>query len=165
MAWTAGDDERTDWATPPEVYAELDAEFHFDLDPCSSDDNRKCAQWFTEADDGLAQQWAPATVFMNPPYGREIKDWMYKARAEADKGATVVCLIPARLDAIWWNVTTCRSEVRNRFGRINFIGGHAAFPGPIAVVVMRPDDPRVSSPARGEWRVTLRPPILDAEAW
>ena len=22
------------WATPPHIYAELDAEFHFDFDPC-----------------------------------------------------------------------------------------------------------------------------------
>lgn len=97
MPWTAGENERTDWATPPELYAELDKEFGFELDPCSTDQSRKCARWFTPADNGLAQTWAPMVVYMNPPYGREIKDWMAKARREADKGATVVCLVPARL--------------------------------------------------------------------
>lgn len=158
MAWTAGKNERTDWGTPDWLYNELDAEFGFELDPCSSDENHKCQRWFTEKDDGLAQPWAPAVVFMNPPYGRAIKEWVKKARDEADAGATVVCLIPARLDAIWWNELTYRSEIRHRYGRVNFVGGHAAFPGPIAVVVMRPTDRSdIQPPRRGDWRVDSRP--------
>ena len=35
---------------------------------------------------------------MNPPYGRNIKHWIKKAYEESVKGATVVCLIPARTD-------------------------------------------------------------------
>ena len=33
---------------------------------------------------------------MNPPYGREIGKWIKKAYEEYEKGAIVVCLIPAR---------------------------------------------------------------------
>ena len=156
MPWTAGEQERRDWATPDWLFQELDEEFAFTLDPCASADNHKCARYFTEADDGLAQDWGNETVFMNPPYGREISAWMRKARQAADAGATVVCLVPARLDSIWWNETTHRSELRFRFGRVNFVGGHAAFPGAIAVVVMRPDDPRRRPPARGDWRRVKR---------
>jgi phage N-6-adenine-methyltransferase len=156
MPWTAGKDERQDWATPAWLFEELDAEFVFTLDPCASSGNAKCERYFTVADDGLAQDWGDETVFMNPPYGRGIADWMRKARSAADAGATVVCLVPARVDSIWWNETTHRSECRFRFGRVNFVGGHAAFPGPIAIVVMRPDDPERAAPARGSWRTIPR---------
>ena len=39
---------------------------------------------------------------MNPPEGREIKPWMRKAFESSQKGATVVCLVPARIDTMWW---------------------------------------------------------------
>ena len=31
-----------EWATPKEIYKQLDDEFHFNLDPCASDTNHKC---------------------------------------------------------------------------------------------------------------------------
>ena len=45
------------WATPQDLFDRLDAEFHFDLDPCADDENHKCEKYFTEAEDGLAQDW------------------------------------------------------------------------------------------------------------
>lgn len=71
--WAAGgagfSSATDDWATPPHVFAVLDAEFSFTLDACASADNAKCDRFFTPADNGLAQSWAPATSWMNPPYG------------------------------------------------------------------------------------------------
>ena len=49
-----------EWATPRDFYKELDAEFHFDLDPCSTHDNAKCALHYTIEDDGLTQDWGGA---------------------------------------------------------------------------------------------------------
>lgn len=49
-----GSDE---WATPQDVYQDLDREFHFDLDPCSSHDNHKCSKYYTIDDDGLSKNW------------------------------------------------------------------------------------------------------------
>lgn len=37
-------------------------------------------------------------MFCNPPYGRELPKWIKKAHDEAEKGALVVMLIPARTD-------------------------------------------------------------------
>ena len=42
-----------DWETPEDLYEKLDAEFHFTLDPCSSEKNHKCQQYYTKAQDGL----------------------------------------------------------------------------------------------------------------
>ena len=49
---------RTDeWATPAKLFADLDAEFHFDLDPCATDENHKCPDYFTKEQDGLTKNW------------------------------------------------------------------------------------------------------------
>ena len=42
-----------DWATPQDLFDALDAEFHFTLDPCSSEQNHKCDRYFTKEDNGL----------------------------------------------------------------------------------------------------------------
>ena len=91
------------WETPPEIFDPLHAEFAFTLDPCATPETAKCARYFTEADDGLAQSWAGERVFMNPPYGREIYAWTAKARSEAAGGALVVGLLPASTDLAWWH--------------------------------------------------------------
>lgn len=58
------------WATPQDFYDELNEEFHFTVDPCSSDENRKCENYFTKEQDGLSQNWG-YTVFCNLPCGGE----------------------------------------------------------------------------------------------
>ena len=46
-----------EWATPQRLFDELDAEFHFTLDPCSTHENAKCEKHYTREDDGLSKQW------------------------------------------------------------------------------------------------------------
>lgn len=46
-----------EWATPQTFFDDLDAEFHFTLDPCSTHENAKCEKHFTKEDDGLRQSW------------------------------------------------------------------------------------------------------------
>lgn len=74
-----------EWATPQPFFDALDAEFHFTLDPCATPENAKCARFFTEAIDGLAQDWGRETVFCNPPYGPALRDWVAKC-AESARG-------------------------------------------------------------------------------
>ena len=49
------------WCTPPDFFTELDREFHFELDPASTDKSAKCAKHFTPDDDGLKQDWGGGT--------------------------------------------------------------------------------------------------------
>jgi DNA N-6-adenine-methyltransferase (Dam) len=44
-----------EWATPQAFFDAVHAEFSFTLDVAAHADNAKCARYFTEADDGLAQ--------------------------------------------------------------------------------------------------------------
>ena len=48
---------RQDWATPQDLFDELNEEFHFNLDPCANAENHKCERYFTEEDNGLLQEW------------------------------------------------------------------------------------------------------------
>jgi site-specific DNA-methyltransferase (adenine-specific) len=131
-----------DWATPPEVFGPLNDEFRFTLDPCATAESAKCARYFTEADNGLTQDWGRERVFLNPPYGREIYAWTRKAREAAERGALVVGLLPASTDLAWWHEDVDgRAEVRYLRGRVRFLtGGPYRASGffPSVVVIWRP---------------------------
>lgn len=130
--------KKMDWATPQDFFDKLDAEFHFDIDVCASDENAKCAEYFTEKDDCLAKDWSGRRCFMNPPYGRTLGRFVEKARSEAEKnGALVVCLIPARTDTSYWhdNIFGHATEIRFIRGRLKFGDGKNSAPFPSAVVV------------------------------
>lgn len=73
-----------EWATPQWLFDLLNEEFRFTLDVCATEDNAKCADFYTEQDDGLSQEWY-GTVWCNPPYGRAIGAWVRKC-AESNPG-------------------------------------------------------------------------------
>ena len=56
-----------DWATPQDLFDALDAEFHFTLDPCSSEQNHKCDRYFTKEDNGLLHDWGGNLSFSTHP--------------------------------------------------------------------------------------------------
>lgn len=127
-----------EWATPRDFYKELDAEFHFDLDPCSTHDNAKCALHYTIEDDGLTQNWGGRRVFCNPPYGRKIKDWVKKCWVESRKPNTlVVLLIPARTDTAYFHdyIYKKAREIRFIRGRLHFNESKQGAPFPSMVVI------------------------------
>lgn len=128
-----------EWSTPQDFFDELDKEFNFTLDPCSTSENAKCVKYFTAEDDGLKQDWSNDVVFMNPPYGREIKHWIKKAYEEHMKGATVVCLIPSRTDTTYWHdyIFGKASDIRFLRGRLKFGDSKNSAPFPSAVIIYK----------------------------
>tara|TARA_R100000773_G_scaffold20680_1_gene18440 strand:+ start:603 stop:1112 length:510 start_codon:yes stop_codon:yes gene_type:complete len=114
--------ESNEWQTPIDFYDKLNDEFKFTLDPCASIHNYKCEKYFTIKENGLKQDWSKDIVFMNPPYGKEIKYWVEKAYFESLKGAVVVCLIPARTDTSYWHdyIFPFAFDIRFIRGRIKF---------------------------------------------
>ena len=134
-----------DWATPQDFYNQLDAEFGFTLDPCASQASAKCSSFYTADDDGLSKNWEGQTVFMNPPYGRKIGNWIQKAYEEGEKGNTrVVALIPARTDTKYWhNYCMKATEIRFVKGRLKFGQGNTknSAPFPSAVIVFSGSPP------------------------
>jgi len=75
-----------EWETPQDFFDALDAEFHFTLDPCSTDENAKCAKHYTREDDGLSKDWTGETVYCNPPYGKEMPRWIAKCAEHGRRG-------------------------------------------------------------------------------
>ena len=88
-----GEDGKHYWLTPPELYAELDAEFQFDFDPCP----------YPKPDgfDGLTCEWGQSN-YVNPPFVSIIHQgkkkgptaWVRKAIIEWRKGKRVVLVYP-----------------------------------------------------------------------
>jgi len=133
--------DTNEWYTPQKLYDELNKEFNFTLDPCCTPSSAKCKVWFTKEDDGLNRNWMNHTVFMNPPYGRDIKHWIKKAYESSLTGAIVVALIPARTDTSYWHdyIFNKADDIRFLRGRIKFeredgsVGDSAPFPSAIIV--------------------------------
>lgn len=81
------------WLTPPDLYARLDTEFHFDFDPCPFP--------LPDGFDGLTCEWGQRN-YVNPPFGSILHQgrmkgptaWVRKPIAEAAKGKLVVLVYP-----------------------------------------------------------------------
>lgn len=94
------------WATPDDLYAELQKEFEFTLDPCP-----------LGGSGGLERSWAGERIYCNPPYGRAIANWLRKAT----EAAIAVFLLPARTDTRWWHDYALKAqEIRFLKGRLSF---------------------------------------------
>lgn len=87
-------------------------------------------------------------MFCNPPYGRQIGEWVQKGYEESQKpGTTVVMLIPSRTDTSYFHDYILHGkadEIRFLRGRLKFTDedGNAkdAAPFPSAVIVWRSPD-------------------------
>lgn len=85
-----------DWLTPPEIIHALG---EFDLDPCGHE-SKFCVtadQIYFPPEDGLSFKWW-GRVWLNPPYGNELKTWI-KRLVEHGNG---IALVPARTEVESW---------------------------------------------------------------
>lgn len=129
--------ESNEWATPQDFFDKLNEEFHFNLDPCSTDENAKCEKHFTIRENGLSKNWGGYRVFCNPPYGREVGVWVKKCYEESRKDDTlVVMLIPSRTDTKYFHdYIYHKAELRFVRGRLKFGNGKGCAPFPSMVVI------------------------------
>lgn len=134
-----GTTQKDHWATPPAIYDPLNAIFGFTLDVAAEPETAKCARYFSEEEDGLAQPWAGETCWLNPPYSTPLlRAFMAKAHAESAQ-ALVCCLIAARTDTQIWHDHARHGDLVFIKGRIAFVGGLYTAPFPSALVIFRPE--------------------------
>ena len=112
-----------EWETPKSFFDKLNEEFKFTLDPCATDENHTCDKYYTKKDDGLSKSWKGETVYVNPPYGRDINKWVEKCyRENFENNITCVMLIPSRTDTRWFHKYIYnRAEIRFIAGRLKFV--------------------------------------------
>ena len=134
------DDGKHYWLTPPDLYAALDAEFHFDFDPCPHP--------LPFGFDGLTCEWGQRN-YVNPPFGSIIHEgrkkgptaWVRKAIVEQKKGKLVVMVYP--LDKwVLMMLAATGSKVRN-LGDVRWHSIEDGLPGKgtgrhIACFILRP---------------------------
>ena len=129
------------WATPRALFEELDREFSFEVDAAALPTNTKVPhRYITPEMNSLDQDWHKwgRSIWLNPPYGRGIEQWIKKAYDESLKGCTVAVLIFARTDTRWWQRWAMKAaQVRLIEGRVHFDKGGTVGPAtaPSAVLV------------------------------
>ena len=99
----------------------------------------KTGLWETPQEffDKLSMPWN-GRVWCNPPYGRQVGQWVKKAYMSAQTGALVVMLLPARTDTAWFHdYIYRRAEIRFVRGRLKFGGSRNSAPFPSMVCVFR----------------------------
>lgn len=93
------------WNTPPDIVEIVKSALGgvIELDPCSNEFSVVGAvRAMTETDDGLTADWRDAkTVFVNPPYGRGISDWLEKCAKCSDE-QSVIALVPVAVNTGHW---------------------------------------------------------------
>jgi hypothetical protein len=129
--------ESEEWYTPLAILEAVYEIYENNLqtDPCSPVDNpqTKADVHYTVEDDGLKQIWN-GKVFMNPPYGNVIGDWVSKAIDEyLNGGATeVIILVPARTDTTWFQSLVSYPWCAVK-GRLKFSESKNSAPFPSAI--------------------------------
>lgn len=128
--------KRMDWCTPLNVLGRI---YQFDkigLDPCGNANSEVIAdEIWTEG--GLDRPWHDkGLVYVNPPYGRGIGDWIAKCnKTSHDSNADIIALVPARTDTEWFRSALClASRICLIRGRLRFQDAPSSAPFPSALI-------------------------------
>ena len=124
-----------EWETPQYLFESLDQEFKFTVDVASNDENYKVYKHYTKKEDGLNQNWNNERVWCNPPYGKNIYEWVKKAYLSK---SLVVMLLPARTDTKWFHEYILnKAEIRFLKGRLRFGNSKNSAPFPSMIVIYK----------------------------
>ena len=107
------------WATPKELYDQLNREFNFDFDPCPLNVGE-----VTPDKDGLLIEWGDRN-FVNPPYSRALKEAFVKRGVEMmQRGKLCVFLLPVSTSTVLFHDVIKPNATSIRFlrGRVKFEG-------------------------------------------
>jgi hypothetical protein len=136
---------------PPDIYAALDAEFHFDFDPCPHPRPKDF--------NGLSADWGKSN-WVNPPFRGAVSAWVKKALAEWNMGKLVVIILPCYLNYAMEKLDAAGAEFRWA-GYVRFLALEDGEPNPrprnrlfpCMIIILRPksvDPGNLSDPDIGQ---------------
>lgn len=120
-----------EYGTPLELFNKLNNIFEFKLDPCTTKDNPLGTEhYFTKEMNGLTKTWQWNT-FVNPPFGRNVLDWILKMKEEAKlyPDNYYCMLLPARTDTAWFQDHVCMNDTIDSI--VYFLRGRLKFVNPV----------------------------------
>lgn len=127
-----------EWSTPKEVIPFIRRVLPvIDLDPCSDAAQTIPAKnRYFRNDDGLSRKWR-GRVYLNPPYGRQISNWVGRLVRLYNEGDVTesIALLPARTDTIWFRLLRDHSRVFVS-GRLKFGNSDHSAPFPSVFVYL-----------------------------
>jgi phage N-6-adenine-methyltransferase len=135
------------WTTPIELFNKLNLIYNFGLDAAALDTNKLCQQYYgpdhidPNKRDALTITWPKDKwIWLNPPYGNLISQFLAKAHIEVLTGSRVIALIPSRTDTKYWHDYVMNYEITFIKGRLKFgngnLGGLGNAPFPSALIKM-----------------------------
>lgn len=150
------------WWTPYEVFKPLDRDFGFTLDAAAEPENSLVPKFLAPPDspytkggfypagrfpgqtvacagkDGLKTDWAGERVWCNPPYGREVGEWVLRAYRQVflvpKPAKLAVLLLPAHTGPAWFHAAIWDKDINGprRGVQVRFLQGRIKFEGPYA---------------------------------
>lgn len=141
--------KKQDWQTPKDFFDKYNKIYKFKIDLACTLSNCLCPEGLHHdlGVDALAIDWAVELSgnagWLNPPYGKELKYWVQKAAVEAEDGAKIVMLIPARTDTKYFHeyiYNNPRASIEFIKGRLKFSNAKNAAPFPSMVVVFNKEE-------------------------
>lgn len=116
----------TDWQTPKILWDKI-KEVGFNVDAAANSTNHLCSCWYgpgsSIGEDALViEQWL-SPAWCNPPYGRDIEQWLDKFIEQAGLGVQIIALLPARVETRWWfeKVVEQKCDIFFLVGRVPFV--------------------------------------------
>ena len=110
------------WETPNEFFQVFDDLYHFTLDVCAIEGNKKCAKFISPLQDGLKTSWAGEVCWCNPGFSN-VWLWLKNGHAEMGRECPLSCVVThAGTGATWFHeAVPLASETLLLTPRIPFI--------------------------------------------
>lgn len=109
---SSGKGKSNTWLTPLSLIHQLG---DFDLDPCGFPGHETAKKIICLPDDGLKTEWE-GRVWLNPPYGRDVGQWLLKLESHGNG----IAIVFARTDTHWFQMLK-PTAIFFLQGRIQFI--------------------------------------------
>lgn len=129
---------KQDIETPWEFFRAAEQRFGgFKWDLAASKQNHKCPNYYDIEDNSLQQDWSKLKnisgqnilLWLNPPFD-PVTPWVRKCSEEARKGAEILCLTRASIDANWyWEYVFPYADSYVLMPRLKFVGEANVYPG------------------------------------